>query len=46
MDPFASITGAVLDLLTRDGDLFLRLGTNLYRGIATIRSCGLACVPR
>src|SRR5262245_38474563 len=36
IDPFASITAAVLDLLTRDGDIFLRLGTNLYRGIATI----------
>ena len=36
IDPFASITGAVLDLLTRDGDLFLALGTNLFRGIATI----------
>jgi hypothetical protein len=36
IDPFASITGAVLDLLTRDGDLFLRLGTNLFRGLAVI----------
>jgi type IV secretory pathway VirB6-like protein len=36
IDPFASITGAILDLLTRDGDLFLRLGTNLFRGIAII----------
>ena len=24
IDPFASITGAILDLLMRDGDLFLR----------------------
>ena len=36
IDPFASITGAILDLLTRDGDLFLTLGMNLYRGIAII----------
>ena len=36
IDPFASITGAVLDLLVRDGDMFLRLGTNLFRGLATI----------
>ena len=27
IDPFASITVATLDLLTRDGDLFLTLGT-------------------
>ena len=36
IDPFASITGATLDLLTRNGDLFLALGTNLFRGIAII----------
>ncbi len=36
IDPFASITGAVLDLIVRDGDLFLRLGTNLFRGLAMI----------
>jgi type IV secretory pathway VirB6-like protein len=36
IDPFASITGAILDLLARDGDLFLRLGTNLFRGFAII----------
>ena len=36
IDPFASITGAILDLLTRDGDLFLRLGTNLFRGLAVL----------
>ena len=36
LDPFASVTGAVLDLLTRDGDLFLQLGTNLFRGLAVI----------
>jgi hypothetical protein len=36
IDPFASITGAILDLLARDGDLFLRLGTNLFRGLAII----------
>ena len=36
IDPFASITGATLDLLMRDGDLFLALGTNLFRGIAII----------
>jgi hypothetical protein len=36
IDPFASITGSVLDLLMRDGDLFLTLGTNLYRGVAVI----------
>ena len=36
LDPFASITAATLDLLTRDGDLFLRLGTNLFRGFAVI----------
>ena len=34
LDPFASITAAVLDLLMRDGDLFVSLGTNLLRGIA------------
>ena len=36
IDPFASITVATLDLLTRDGDLFLTLGTNLFRGLAVI----------
>jgi hypothetical protein len=36
IDPFASITAAVLDLLTRDGDLFLSLGTHLFRGLAVI----------
>ena len=36
IDPFASITAAVLDLLMRDGDVFLRLGTNLFRGLAII----------
>src|SRR5438309_2199289 len=36
IDPFASITAAILDLLTRDGDLFLRLGTNMFRGLAVI----------
>ena len=36
IDPFASITGAVLDLLSRDGELFLRLGMNMFRGIAVI----------
>jgi hypothetical protein len=36
IDPFASITGAILDLLMRDGDMFLRLGTNLFRGLAVI----------
>ena len=36
IDPFASLTAAILDLLTRDGDLFLTLGTNLFRGLAVI----------
>ena len=36
IDPFASITAAILDLLMRDGDMFLRLGTNLFRGLAVI----------
>jgi hypothetical protein len=36
IDPFASITAAILDLLTRDGDLFLSLGTNLFRGLAVL----------
>jgi hypothetical protein len=36
IDPFASLTAAILDLLTRDGDLFLTLGTNLFRGVAVI----------
>src|SRR3984893_7732064 len=36
IDPFASITAAILDLLTRDGDLFLAVGTNLFRGLAVI----------
>ena len=36
IDPFASITGAILDLLTREGDLFLSLGTNLFRGLAIL----------
>jgi hypothetical protein len=36
IDPFASITAAVLDLLTRDGDLFLGLGTRLFQGLAVI----------
>jgi hypothetical protein len=36
IDPFASITAATVDLLTRDGDLFLQLGTHLFRGLAVI----------
>src|SRR5216684_4102996 len=36
MDPFASITGSVLDLLTRDGDMFLSVGVNLFRDFAVI----------
>src|SRR6202045_1584864 len=36
IDPFASITAATLDLLPRAGDLFLALGTNLFRGLAVI----------
>jgi hypothetical protein len=36
LDPFASITAAILDLLTRDGDLFLTLGRSLFRGLAVI----------
>jgi hypothetical protein len=36
IDPFASLTGAILDLLTRDGDLFLNLGTHLFRGLAVL----------
>jgi TrbL/VirB6 plasmid conjugal transfer protein len=36
IDPFASITAAILDLLTRDGDLFLTLGRNLFRSLAVI----------
>jgi type IV secretory pathway VirB6-like protein len=36
IDPFASITGATLDLLMRDGDLFLALGTHMFRGLAVI----------
>ena len=36
IDPFASLTAAMLDLLARDGDLFLALGTNLFRGVAVI----------
>jgi type IV secretory pathway VirB6-like protein len=36
IDPFASVTAATLELLTRDGDLFLTLGTNLFRGLAVI----------
>ena len=36
IDPFASITGAVLDLLVRDGDLFLTLGSRLFRGFAIL----------
>jgi hypothetical protein len=36
IDPFASITAAILDLLMRDGDLFLRLGNHVFRGLAII----------
>jgi hypothetical protein len=36
IDPFASVTAAILDLLTQDGDLFLSLGMNLFRGLAVI----------
>ena len=36
IDPFASLTAAIIDLLTRDGDLFLSLGSNLFRGLAVI----------
>ncbi len=36
IDPFASITGAILSLLLRDGDLFVRLGLNMFRGVAVV----------
>ena len=36
IDPFASITGSVLNLLTRDGDMFVSLGSHLFRDFATI----------
>jgi hypothetical protein len=36
IDPFSSVTAAILDLLMRDGDLFLALGTNMFRGLAVI----------
>jgi hypothetical protein len=36
IDPFASLTASILDLLTRDGDMFLTLGTHLFRGLAVI----------
>lgn len=36
LDPFASITASVLALLARDGDLFLDLGTHLFRGLAVL----------
>ena len=36
IDPFSSVTGAILDLLMQDGDLFLTLGTNIFRGLAVI----------
>src|SRR5580704_18793638 len=36
IDPFASTTAAIVDLLARDGDLFLKLGTNLFRSLAVI----------
>jgi hypothetical protein len=36
IDHFASITGATLDLLLRHGDLFLVLGTHMFRGLAVI----------
>jgi hypothetical protein len=46
IDPFASITAATLDLLTRDGDLFLALGTNLFRGLAVILIAWFGTGPR
>jgi hypothetical protein len=36
IDPFASVTGAILDLLTRDGNMFLSLGSRLFQGLAVI----------
>ena len=36
IDPFASITGSVLNLLTRDGDMFVSLGSHLFRDFAII----------
>jgi hypothetical protein len=36
IDPFASITASVLDLLMRDGDMFLSVGTHLFRDFAVI----------
>jgi hypothetical protein len=36
IDPFASLTAAILDVLLRDGDVFLTLGRNLFRGVAVI----------
>jgi TrbL/VirB6 plasmid conjugal transfer protein len=36
LDPFASLTAAILDLLTRDGDVFLSLGLHLFRGLAVL----------
>jgi hypothetical protein len=36
MDPFTSITGSVLELLMRDQDMFLSVGTHLFRDFAMI----------
>jgi len=36
INPFAVVSAAVVDLLTRDGDLFVRMGATMFRGFATI----------
>ncbi|MGH9421853.1 MAG: type IV secretion system protein, partial [Thermoanaerobaculia bacterium] len=36
LNPFTIVSGAVVDLLTRHGGLFVSMGTNMFRGFAII----------
>jgi hypothetical protein len=36
INPFTLVSGAIVDLLTRHSEMFLTMGTNMFRGFATI----------
>ena len=36
LNPFSLVSGAIVDLLTRHGDMFVSIGTNMFRGFAII----------
>jgi hypothetical protein len=35
-NPFSLVSAAIVELLTRHGDMFVSMGTNMFRGFATI----------